>query len=145
MDAFGHKQLSGTANYLACRIANELNCKARGIELSTLQRAASHLVSRIDIIEAFQVGGAAVKAAYDLAREVEIEAKNLAAEWAKAKLVPKSSTAAAENVSKQAKVFSYAIAPGTISAEIDKGVQEIQRLLKEAGEHLTASLSVYLS
>ena len=63
VDAFGHKQLSGTANYLACRIANELNCKARGIELSTLQRAASHLVSRIDIIEAFQVGGAAVKAA----------------------------------------------------------------------------------
>lgn len=63
VDAFGHKQLSGTANYLACRIANELGCKARGIELSTLQRAASHLVSRIDIIEAFQVGGAAVKAA----------------------------------------------------------------------------------
>lgn len=60
---FGHKQLSGTANYLACRIANELGCKARGIELSTLQRAASHLVSRIDIIEAYQVGGAAVKAA----------------------------------------------------------------------------------
>ena len=63
VDAFGHKQLSGTANYLACRIANELGCKARGIELSTLQRAASHLVSRIDIIEAYQVGGAAVKAA----------------------------------------------------------------------------------
>ena len=63
VDAFGHKQLSGTANYLSCRIANELGCKARGIELSTLQRAASHLVSRIDIIEAFQVGGAAVKAA----------------------------------------------------------------------------------
>lgn len=63
VDAFGHKQLSGTANYLACRIANELGCKARGIELSTLQRAASHLSSRIDIIEAYQVGGAAVKAA----------------------------------------------------------------------------------
>ena len=63
VDAFGHKQLSGTANYLACRIANEIGCKTRGIELSTLQRAASHLVSRIDIIEAFQVGGAAVKAA----------------------------------------------------------------------------------
>ncbi len=63
VDAFGHKQLSGTANYLACRISNELGCKTRGIELSTLQRAASHLSSRIDIIEAFQVGGAAVKAA----------------------------------------------------------------------------------
>lgn len=63
VDAFGHRQLSGTADYLANRVAAELGCKTRGIELSTLQRAASHLVSRIDIIEAFQVGGAAVKAA----------------------------------------------------------------------------------
>ncbi len=62
-DAFGHKQLSGTASYLASFIAGELGCKTRAIELSTLQRAASHLTSRVDILEAFQVGGAAVKAA----------------------------------------------------------------------------------
>ena len=63
VDAFGHKQLSGTANYLASYIAGELGCKTRSIELSTLQRAASHCASRVDILEAYQVGGAAVKAA----------------------------------------------------------------------------------
>ena len=63
VDAFGHKQLTGTASYLANFVAGEVGCKTRAIELSTLQRAASHLASRVDILEAYQVGGAAVKAA----------------------------------------------------------------------------------
>ncbi|MDR1835225.1 MAG: 6-phosphofructokinase [Fusobacteriaceae bacterium] len=63
VDAFGHRQLTGTANYLASFVAGELGIKTRGIELSTLQRSASHLASRIDVNEAFMVGGAAVKAA----------------------------------------------------------------------------------
>lgn len=63
VDAFGHKQLTGTANYLARRIAQDIGSKTRSIELSTLQRSASHLASRIDVLEGFQVGGAAVKAA----------------------------------------------------------------------------------
>lgn len=63
VDAFGHKQLTGTAAYLAQYVANEIGCKTRAIELSTLQRSASHCASRVDILEAFQVGGAAVKAA----------------------------------------------------------------------------------
>lgn len=63
VDAFGHKQLSGTASYLANFIAGEIGCKTRAIELSTLQRSASHAASRVDILEAYQVGGAAVKAA----------------------------------------------------------------------------------
>lgn len=63
VDAFGHKQLSGTASYLASYIAGEIGCKTRSIELSSLQRAASHCASRVDILEAYQVGGAAVKAA----------------------------------------------------------------------------------
>lgn len=63
VDAFGHKQLSGTASYLASYIAGEFGCKTRSIELSTLQRSASHLASRVDILEAYQVGGAAVMAA----------------------------------------------------------------------------------
>lgn len=63
VDAFGHKQLTGTADYLANYLAAELGCKTRGIELSTLQRSASHSASRVDINEAFMVGGAAVKAA----------------------------------------------------------------------------------
>ena len=63
VDAFGHKQLTGAASYLANFVAGEVGCKTRAIELSTLQRAASHLASRVDILEAYQVGGAAVKAA----------------------------------------------------------------------------------
>ena len=34
-----------------------------GAELSTLQRAASHCASRVDILEAYEMGGAAMKAA----------------------------------------------------------------------------------
>lgn len=65
VDAFGHKQLTGTARYLAGVISGEIGCKTRAIELSTLQRSAAHLASRTDINEAFQAGGAAVKAAFE--------------------------------------------------------------------------------
>ena len=63
VDAFGHKQLSGTARVLANILSARLGCKTRAIELSTLQRAASHCASRIDILEASEVGGAALAAA----------------------------------------------------------------------------------
>ena len=61
VDAFGHKQLTGSATYLANVVSRELGCKTRAVEFSTLQRSASHLASRVDINEAFMVGGAAVK------------------------------------------------------------------------------------
>ena len=65
LDAFGHKAiLSGTSRYLADLIRVRLGCKTRAIELSTLQRCASHLASRTDVTEAYQVGGAAVEAAF---------------------------------------------------------------------------------
>lgn len=64
-DAFGHKQLSGSAKFLANKIGAELGVKTRAIELSTLQRCAAHMTSRVDITEAFQVAGAAVKAAFE--------------------------------------------------------------------------------
>lgn len=63
VDAFGHRQLAGTAGYLAGFLAAKTGCKTRAVELSTLQRSASHMASRVDINEAFMVGGAAVKAA----------------------------------------------------------------------------------
>ena len=63
VDAFGHKQLQGTAAYLAGFLGAETGCKTRSIEFSTLQRSASHMASRVDVDEAFMVGGAAVKAA----------------------------------------------------------------------------------
>ena len=63
VDAFGHKQMGGTAAYLAGYLGSQCGCKTRAVELSTLQRSASHMASRVDIDEAFMVGGAAVKAA----------------------------------------------------------------------------------
>lgn len=63
VDAFGHKQLTGTARVLCSILAKKLGCKTRAIELSTLQRSASHCASRVDILEAYEVGGAAMKSA----------------------------------------------------------------------------------
>ena len=65
VDAFGHKQLTGTARFLAEKINREVGCKTRAIEFNSLQRCASHIVSRVDITEAYQVGGAAVKEAFE--------------------------------------------------------------------------------
>ena len=65
VDAFGHKALTGTARFLANTVARALDTKTRCIELSTLQRCAGHLTSRTDITEAYQVGGAAAKAAFE--------------------------------------------------------------------------------
>lgn len=65
VDAFGHTNLTGTARYLSNRVAQALPTKTRCIELSTLQRCAGHVTSRTDITEAYQVGGAAVKAAFE--------------------------------------------------------------------------------
>ncbi len=65
VDAFGHKQLAGTARFLAAKVAEKYGIKTRAIELSSLQRCASHITSRIDVTEAFNAGGAAVKVAFE--------------------------------------------------------------------------------
>lgn len=62
-DAFGHKCLSGTAKVLESYVRDTLGCKARGIELNVLQRAAGHLLSKTDIEESFCFGQEAVLAA----------------------------------------------------------------------------------
>ena len=63
VDSFGHKQLTGTASFLAGYIGGELGCKTRTVEFSNAQRAASHIASLTDVNEAFQAGAAAVRAA----------------------------------------------------------------------------------
>ena len=62
-DGFGHAQLGGLAVKLADIIKNKTGAKVRGIELSLLQRCASHSASKTDIEEAWQAGSAAVEAA----------------------------------------------------------------------------------
>lgn len=65
LDAFGHKQLSGCAQTLANIVAKETGLKTRAIELSTLQRAATHLASLTDINEALGSGEKAVEAVFN--------------------------------------------------------------------------------
>ncbi len=65
VDAFGHKQLGGTASVLANYIKGQLGCKVRGIELSLMQRCASHLASKTDVDEAVLAGKTAVRSAID--------------------------------------------------------------------------------
>ena len=61
-DAFGHKILTGTALYLADLVGQKIGIKSRGIVFNTLQRCASHLVSRRDMTEAFMAGAEAMRA-----------------------------------------------------------------------------------
>ncbi len=63
VDVFGHKQLSGCALTLAGIVAARTGFKTRAIELSTLQRAASHMASLTDIDEAYEAGYHGVLAA----------------------------------------------------------------------------------
>ena len=63
-DAFGHTMLTGTGVALANMLKADLGLKKiRAVELSSLQRCASHCASLTDITESFAVGEAAVKAA----------------------------------------------------------------------------------
>lgn len=64
-DAFGHKQLGGTAAILAESIRKALNIKVRGIEFSLLQRCGAHLASGTDICKAVEAGRTGVKAAIE--------------------------------------------------------------------------------
>lgn len=65
VDAFGHKQLGGTATVLADYIKGKLGCKVRGIELSLMQRCAAHLASKTDVDEAVLAGQTAVRKAIE--------------------------------------------------------------------------------
>ena len=62
LDAFGHAQMGGLANYLVCEAKKRIpGVKARGIELSLLQRCAAHCASKTDVEEAYAAGKAAVE------------------------------------------------------------------------------------
>lgn len=71
-DAFGHKQLSGCSRVLSNRIARETGDKTRPVEFSVLQRCATHLASRTDVDEAYNVGYVACQKALEGATGVMI-------------------------------------------------------------------------
>ena len=64
-DVFGHASLGGTALYLTDFLRTQMGIKTRENILGSLQRSASHIVSRTDITEAFMAGGYAVHTALD--------------------------------------------------------------------------------
>ncbi len=66
-DRFGHVILTGAAAALKEHIKETFSCKARAIELSTVQRCAAHLASLTDLSEASEI------AAFAVARAVEGE------------------------------------------------------------------------
>ena len=59
-DAFGHTQLSGAGRMLSNALGYRLGYKSRAIEFSLLQRCATHMASRTDVDEAYNVGYIAV-------------------------------------------------------------------------------------
>ncbi len=61
IDAFGHKQLSGTGTVLAEALRDEVGCKTRAVEFNTSQRCAAHIASATDIRESVAVGRKAVE------------------------------------------------------------------------------------
>ena len=60
-DAFGHRQLGGLAVTMAGYLSAHMDAKIRGIELSLLQRCASHCASQTDVDEAYIAGRDAVE------------------------------------------------------------------------------------
>lgn len=63
LDNFGHVQLNGAGKTLEYLVSEKLGVKVRSIELSILQRCASHIASKTDLEEAFASGEYAVKLA----------------------------------------------------------------------------------
>ncbi len=61
VDAFGHKQLGGTAQTLAAMIKESLGYKYHFAVADYLQRAARHIVSKTDLEQAYAVGAKAVE------------------------------------------------------------------------------------
>lgn len=62
-DSFGHSQLGGAGKALEILVKNELQCKARSVEINILQRCASHVLSKTDIALSAEIGEKAVLAA----------------------------------------------------------------------------------
>ena len=65
IDAFGHRQLGGVADYLRQLISRETGLKARYNKLDTIQRNAMHFASLTDSNEAYACGQAAVRFALE--------------------------------------------------------------------------------
>ncbi|MDD2213828.1 MAG: 6-phosphofructokinase [Oscillospiraceae bacterium] len=80
VDAFGHKQMGGTASVLANYLKEKTGSKVRGIEFSLLQRCAAHLGSKSDVEEAYGSGAEAVKQALNGCTDYMIGIKRISSQ-----------------------------------------------------------------
>ncbi len=64
-DPFGHVRLAGTSRYLADLISKTYGCRTKSMELSFMQRSASHCQSLTDVNEAQRLGEGAVRFAFE--------------------------------------------------------------------------------
>jgi len=64
-DAFGHAQLGGVGPMIATLVKDRLSYKYHWAVADYLQRAARHLASKTDVLQAYAVGKAAVEFAID--------------------------------------------------------------------------------
>ncbi len=60
-DLFGHTQLGGAGKALELIVKDRLKVKVRSIELNTPQRCASHICSKTDIENSFNIGASALE------------------------------------------------------------------------------------
>ncbi len=65
VDEFGHGYLAGVGQILTEIIKDRIGCKVRAVELSLMQRCASHIASATDIEESRMLGMKAVTAALE--------------------------------------------------------------------------------
>ena len=62
-DAFGHAQLGGVAPFIANLVKENLNYKYHWAVADYLQRSARHIASKLDVVQSYAVGKAAVELA----------------------------------------------------------------------------------
>lgn len=62
-DAFGHAQLGGVAPFVANLVKTNLNYKYHWAVADYLQRSARHIASKLDVVQSYAVGKAAVELA----------------------------------------------------------------------------------
>ncbi len=62
-DAFGHAQLGGVAPFIANLVKANLNYKYHWTVADYLQRSARHIASKLDVVQSYAVGKAAVELA----------------------------------------------------------------------------------
>jgi 6-phosphofructokinase 1 len=121
-DAFGHAQLGGVAPVIANLVREKLKYKYHWAVADYLQRAARHIASKTDVVQAYAVGKAAV--------EMALKGKN--------SVMPTI-------VRKSAKPYQWAIGAAELKDVANQEKFMPRDYITEDGFHITAKCRAYLS